>query len=354
MNTPKHPHVLLVGKFSSDPNIYTYPSSFIPALEAAGALVTIFNVFKNYSLSRLGRLGISLESALLNRKLVKQAQSTKPDIIFMIKGNLITIAALRTIKKSLPQTKIIHFYPDNPFCFWNGNSNTNVLESLPLIDLFIIWSKQLIPIIHSAGCRRVEYFPFAVDETIYKQTSFTSQQLQNYSSDVTFVGTWDTEREKFLTHVVTALPEIQLAIWGNRWREQLPKNSILHRYIRGTAIYKDDLLKAFAGAKIVLNFIRPQNLQAHNMRTFEVLATGNFLLTQKTTEQTQQPFIEDVNIACFADAEDLIKKIAFYVNQDSLRMDVAQRGHVLIAQDFTLRARVCSLLSLLRTEGDRA
>jgi hypothetical protein len=354
---PKQLRILLVGKFSNDPAVYTYPSSFIPAFESAGALVSTFNLAINIFpwiekiCFRLGKLGVFAATHLLNKRLVGATQKITPTILFIIKGTQITASTLRVIKKMNPQIKIIHFYPDNPFCFWNGNSNAQVLNTLPYIDLFLIWSKQLIPILESAGCPRVAYFPFAFDPTFYYPGIMLSKtEHEFFSSEVAFIGTWDREREALLLAIIKAIPTINLAIWGNRWDEHLSTQSPLLKYIRGKAIYKETLLKAFAATKIILNFMRPQNLQAHNMRTLEVLATCNFLLTQKTEEQTQFPFIEDFNIACFADAEDLVKKIAFYVNQDSLRKVVALRGLVL-AQEFTLQAQVQSLLTTLAESG---
>lgn len=351
--THSNHHILLVGKFSTDPTVYTYPSSFIESFEAASCRVTTFNLadaarpIREKISKRLPYWGQGLSAILLNKALIITARQIIPTIIFIIKGASITAATLKQIKTTLPSTIIVHFYPDNPFCFWNGNSNANVLAGLPHTDLFLIWSKELIPVLLSAGCQRVDYFPFAVDEKIYHpRITLSCEETPIYTSDVVFVGTWDREREFFLSHIAKQLPTINLAIWGNRWKEQLKNDSPLMPLIRGNALYKNNLLKAFSGAKIVLNFIRIQNLQAHNMRTFEALAAGSFLLTQKTTEQCDAPFIQDVNIACFNDAEDLIKKIAFYVNQDRLRKDVASQGHKLV-RNFTLNVWVSSLLDIL-------
>lgn len=349
----KKQNILLVGKFSTDQAVYTYPSSFIDTFEKAGCHVSTLNLNQTArpwfekTISYIPRLGRKIAKNMLNRALITAVKTKNPSIVFIIKGSDIFATTAKKIKSILPATTIIHFYPDNPFCFWNSNSNTHVLEALPHIDLFLIWSKELIPILLSAGCPRVEYFPFAYDEKIYySHITVSPDEHIAFSSDIVFAGTWDQERERYLTHIAKYLPKIKLAIWGNKWQENLAKNSPLVSSIRGAAIYKENLLKAFASSKIVLNFIRIQNLQAHNMRTFEALAAGSFLLTQKTAEQSDLPFIEGSNIACFSDPEDLIKKIAFYVNQDRLRNEVALEGHKLV-RNFTLNAWVNSLLDML-------
>lgn len=269
-------------------------------------------------------------------------------IIFMIKGIDIQAATLKKIKALKKNSLIIHFYPDNPFCFWNGNANKEVLLGLPFLDLFLIWGKELIPIIESAGCKKAQYFPFAIDEKIYHPTEFVdSDERARYASDVVFIGTWDTKREIILEQLALRMPSLNIALWGNRWEENLSSTSPLRKYFRGKAIYKEELLKAFSASKIVLNFIRPQNLQAHNMRTFEVLGCKSFLLTEYTLEQASLPFDPGVNMDCFSDTEELIKKIAFYVNHDSLREKVALQGYEL-AKDFTLSKQIRMLLDSLK------
>ena len=90
------------------------------------------------------KLGTFASTYLLNKRLLLAVQKNTPDILFIIKGNQILVSTLRVIKKMYPHVKLIHFYPDNPFCFWNGNSNEAVLNGLPYIDLFwdIHWDEH--------------------------------------------------------------------------------------------------------------------------------------------------------------------------------------------------------------------
>ncbi len=281
-------------------------------------------------------------------QLKKVIKKNNPDLIFFIKAENITYKTITRIKQNTT-CKLINFYPDNPFSFWNGNSNSNVLLSLPFYDHFLIWSKQLIPILASAGCKQVSYFPFAYDETIFKTTvTINPSDKKKYTADVCFIGTWDAERETWLSKLKELAPAINLAIWGNGWEPAIKRHPSLQHCLKGPAIYGPEIIKAFNFSSIVLNFIRKQNLEGHNMRTFEVLASGAFMLTQRTKEQTEYPFQEDFNVACFSTPEELTQKIMYYLCNLEERMIIAQQGNTL-AQQFTLTEQ---LKKIFATEGN--
>lgn len=341
-------NIILVGKCSINPNRYTYPSSFYRTLKELGYNVTLVNYDLSSNLRLFHFVPTLLKNfiytKLINYQLKKTATTSHPDLILCIKADLITPTTLRFIKERSPQTKLALFYPDNPFTFWNGNSNANILNALPIYDYFLIWSKLLMPVLQSAGAKNVRYFPFAFDEVIFNQPiTISNKEKQKYTCEICFIGTWDPDREWWLTELIIQMPTLKLAIWGNRWAETLPLSSPLHKYLRGKAIYMAEMVKAFACSKITLNFVRQQNMTSHNMRTFEALASNVFMLTQRTTEQTTTPFIEGDNIECFATPDELMKKIAFYLDHDTIRKSIAKKGQQL-AQHFMLRKQLQTLV----------
>jgi spore maturation protein CgeB len=313
---------LLVGATSQDPSIYTYASSFYSTLQKLGYSVELFN----YRTQTYSWLPAKAKQWLINQQLIQYAKRFQPDLVFLLKAENIQASTLSTIKQ-LINTKIINFFPDNPFAIWNGNSSAEVLKSLPLYTCFLSWSKMLIPALESAGAPHACYFPFAYDETIF-DVDKTVQELdaKRYDFDVCFVGTWEPEREEWLSVIAEKLPTINLGVWGNGWREQCSSEP-LKRHLCGNAVYNSSLVKIFQQTKIVLNFIRKQNITSHNIRTFEVPATGAFLLTQRTYEQAELLFTEDKHIGCFSTPEELISKIRFFVQNSSIRASISQQGH---------------------------
>lgn len=320
--------ILVVGFFSSNPDIYTYATSFFNTFKQLGYQVEKFDCRQSFS-------SLLFKNFFINFLLRKKVNRFNPDLIFFVKSENIFPETLRKIKKDIGSF-LVNFYPDNPFVFWNGNSNSNILKSLNLYDCFLIWSKILIGPLKSAGCKNVYYFPFVFDPDLFSQKiDVTELDQKKYSSDVCFVGTWDSEREVWLTELCKKIPKLNLGIWGNLWKEKLNSNSNLLTKIRGNAIYGQEMQKVFACSKIVLNFIREQNMTSHNMRTFEVPASKAFLLSERTLEQSEQLFNEGENIECFANIEELVSKINFYLKNDEHRSRITEHGFER-AQDFKM------------------
>lgn len=327
--------ILVVGEFNSNPKVYTYATSFYNSFKKLGHETFQFNCKQN-CLKVLGQTHYHLPGVLqkinnylINYLLIKKVKTIIPDLIFFLKAENIYSKTIQKIKNN--KNLVVNFYPDNPFVTWNGNSNLNVLNSLPFYDCFLIWSKMLEQPLISAGCKDVYYFPFVYDKEIFDKSFDCAQDERVGEHDICFVGTWDKQRESWLEKLVCPLRRkhslllmenggnIDLAIYGNMWDEKLSPNSVLRKFLKGKAVYGDDLLKVFRSSKIVLNFIRKQNMTSHNMRTIEVPASKSFLLTERTKEQEEVLFKEGTSIECFADIDELIKKINFYLTNDDQR-----------------------------------
>ncbi|MFC1894502.1 glycosyltransferase [Candidatus Dependentiae bacterium] len=332
--------ILVVGDFRENKHIYTYANSFYKIFLELDYKVEFFNSREKICSN------LKLNNYLINLFLIRKVVIFDPEIVFFVKSENIIYKTIKLLKNKFKK-KLINFYPDNPFCFWNHNSNSNVLKSLPLYDYFLSWSKMLMPVLESAGCKKVYYFPFAYDQNIYFVDNEVSS-FKNYEYDVCFAGTWDLQREKILTQLCEILPDIKLGLWGNLWNKQLSPDSILRFYLQDNAVYLDGLISVFNQSKIILNFIRKQNMTSHNMRTFEVTATGNFLLTQRTHEQACFLFEEGKSIECFDGIEELVEKIKFYLKHQDLREEIAKNGAV---NNFSLKIILKNFMSVVEQEG---
>ncbi|MCB9493195.1 MAG: glycosyltransferase [Epsilonproteobacteria bacterium] len=348
--------VLVVGFFSPDQNVYTYASSFYRTFGQLGYVVSGFNIRKIvmpfYSRSNPNLLPYHIKrinDILLNRLLVQHVQRFRPDMVFFIKPDNITLSTMRTLKAC--NTRLACFYPDNPFSLWNGNANAQVLNGLPLYDYFLIWSKMLIPSLTSAGAKRVFYFPLAFDQELFEQPITISLiEKEFYTSDISFVGTWDPEREAWLTELVKNFPQKRIALWGNNWQHAVSANQYIKTIWQGPARYGAELIKIFRCSKIVLNFLRQQNMTAHNMRTFEAPAAGAFMLTQYSVEQAEQLFCEGESIVCFTSVQDLVTKVRFYLDHTKEREEIALRAHRVV-QSFGLKKQLEMIMSLFEQES---
>ncbi len=319
--------VLLVGYFTNN-NDYCYAESFYNNFIKLDFVTKKFNYRKKYFFIEF------INNWIINLILILYAKIFKPDLIFLLKAESVKSKTVKKLKDK--NILLVNFYPDNIFTFWNGNSNAQVLQRLPYFDCFLNWGKFLENSLKMAGAKDIYYFPFAYDKNIYKsEIALSNLDKNKYRCDVCFAGTWDKEREVWLTNLCNAMLNLNLVIWGNLWLENLDKDSILRNKVRGPAIYKDELIKLFKSSKIVLNFIRVQNLTSHNMRTLEVSATKSFLLTQRTQEQAEFLFKEGESIECFGSVDELVDKIKFYLENSEKREYIIANSYAKV-QEFEL------------------
>ncbi len=269
----------------------------------------------------------------VNKNFMDKTNILKPELVFVIKGSFIFPEALKEIKKNM-KSLLINFNPDNPFNLNRSASNNFIRRAIPLYDCYFIWGEFLIQQLKDAGAKKVEYLPFAYDPELHFPVQVSEDEKKLYGSDIAFIGTWDKERERWLEY----LSDYDLAIWGNGW-EKLSINSKLRSKWKRKPVFGEDFSKICNSSKIILNFIRKQNYNAHNMRTFEVPACKGFMLTTRTQEQCEF-FEEEKEMICYETVEELRNKIEEYLPKESLRKKMSQAAYEkVLPHTYTERAK---------------
>ena len=250
--------------------------------------------------------------------IVSEACKSKYDVIFAIKGFYLFPESVRRIRES--GKKVICFHPDDPFNHEFAASNTFVRNAIKEYSAYFIWSKKLVSKIEQAGSQNVFYLPFAVDKNIIKKNSSQSNEKTVYAHDVSFIGNADDKRRNVLTEVGAALKgwKGNKAVYGLGWNQQ----SAFQSY---DSVQAEKYLNVMYATKVNLNILRPQNKGAHNMRTFEIPATGGFML-HEYSEEAAEFFVEGVEADFFRSAEDCADKIKYYSENDEERERIAAAG----------------------------
>ena len=318
-----------------------YPTSLSNGFNELGWTVELFDDIKVYSESNkkyifhkyINRICWQILSKPVRKEFIKKTIEFSPDLIIVIKGFYYQLKTIELIKKILPNCKIFHINPDNSFNTWHfGNSNSWIRESIPAFDAHLTWGKFLVDMLKKAGGKNIFYIPFGCDEELHFLPAQNSN-INDYICDIGFIGTWDSEREEWLSRLV----DLDLKIWGNSWEKA---NAVLRSKWQKNHPSGLEYSKICQRIKINLNLIRMQNLTAHNMRTFEIPASGGFVLSYRTQEVCEF-FEENVDIACFDSPEELRNKIYSYLNNNQLRkiMINSAQEKVLTKHTYTVRAK---------------
>ena len=301
--------------------------SYRKYLEQLGCTVEVFDYRKirfstGASVPIVSAFSRRINRRMMNRAFVDAVAAMKPDAVLFLKGETIFASTLRYVKQTY-KPLLAQWYPDGPFNIEVKNATRDSIASIPLFDIYYIYARSLMQPVKDAGARRVEYLPFCYDPEMLKPpASISDEDRRKYATDVVFAGTWEPMREWWLERVTG----VDLAIWGNSWEQAKPDSPAMNRW-KGAAVYGEEISKLFAVSRIHLNFLREQNKDSNNVRTFEIPGFGGFLLTQRSREQAEELYTEGEEIACFDTVEELLEKANYYLHNETERVAVALRGH---------------------------
>lgn len=233
-------------------------------------------LIRNRAISRFIKpLFYTLAGKTLNDHL---QSNNRYDVVIVFKGGLLTPTTLSRAKKLSAKSVWININPDDPFNFTNsGSTNRNIVNSIPLFNIYATWSKRLIEPLRTHGCDNVCFLPFGYNPDWHYPVDTHDERLKD---TISFVGCWDKNREQILT----SLADFPLAIYGDFW-DRISSRSPLRRFIHPYNIYGDKLRSVISSSRASLNILRPQNYGAHNMRTFEIPAMGGLMITTRSEEQ---------------------------------------------------------------------
>ena len=237
---------------------------------------------------------------------------------------MIRPATLKTIKKNLPNIRIVSYSEDDMFA--KHNHSIYYLGCLPLYD-FIFTTKSYninseeLP---SLGAKNVVFVEQAFDRNIHRPFQVNDKDRIEFGSDVSFVGSYEKTRAK--RALFLAESNVKVRVWGNGWRKWVGKHPGLK--IENTPLYNKNYIKALCATKINLGFLRKINRDLHTSRTFEIPACGGFMLAERTSEH--QRLFEENKEAVYFDInnpKELLEKVRYYLDHEEERETIAKAGH---------------------------
>ena len=138
--------------------------------------------------------------------------------------------------------------------------------------------------------------------------------------DVSFIGTKHKGRD-----FIKDVPGIK--IYGNEWGDSI------------VTVYGLSKAKVHAKTKIMINHHVFGDTSA-NMRDYEALAMKSFLLSDFIPSELEGGMVK------YASFDDLLEKVAYYLEHESEREAIAKKGHDLV-QPYTYEARMTEMMEVI-------
>lgn len=197
---------------------------------------------------------------------------------------------------------------------------------------FMLWMKNDFDYIFSSQKNFVEIFrpkksfwlPYAAEPEVHKK--FDLPKIY----DVVFVGNVNPsiypERVKLLKLI------------GEKFNLKVFTN-----------VYGEDMAKIYSQAKIVFNKSAAGEI---NMRVFETLACGSFLLTDRLKPEVglEEIFEDKKHLVLYDNEKDLLEKINYYLTHETEREEIAYNGYKEVLSNHTYEHRVEEILNLVKNE----
>lgn len=295
-------------------------------------------LFAGLNWGKLGRLGRLAYNYIRSQQFIAEASTFRPHLIFTQKAENIHASAISTVKAST-KARFFMWYADNPY--HEGVTSMHVLRQLPLCDIHYTWGKFLVEPLKSSGCRRVEYMPFAYDPWMHPADCCpTSEEKERFSSDICFVGSWDSERERFLE----TFSDFNLAVYGQRWMTCANKNGKIWKHIRGDTLWGGDLVKCFKSSLVVLNMLRGFNHTSHNFRTMETTGIGGGVLLTPWTPEQVDFFRSGEEILTYRTPEDARNVLNSVLSKNINTLVMAERAQAVVQKEHLLSHRISRIL----------
>lgn len=169
---------------------------------------------------------------------------------------------------------------------------------------------------------------------------FYFSKQDDIAEDILFVGiTRGVYREIIKDMMET---DFDVSIYGSGWERYVDE-----KYIKGEFIPNSELHKYYSSCKILLNDhwedMRDGDFPSN--RLFDALACGTFVISDKIPSAET---LFEGNIVTYDDADDLNKKIEYYLTHDDERKEIAQKGKEIVLKNHTFDNRVDTILKSLK------
>jgi spore maturation protein CgeB len=272
-------------------------------------------------IARLAKVG---PPAAAETALVDQATASRADLILVIKGAYLSEAGVRRLRRK--GTVLVNWMPDDPFVRMRP---AVPLKAMRHYDSVVTYSERVAQRLPELDARPVIVpFGFAEDDYVFPPRDMSPR------FDVAFVGAYRRHRLRLVRRIQDCGFSVRVA--GPGWETWAARSLGSGE----PAPYGADACAVYHSARVGLNVLHPaNNVGSHNMRTFEIPASGRAMLTTETEQQ--KVLLTGIDGVAYYSGEDdianaardLLERGEHPVDRDLLRRHTyTQRCEALIAE----------------------
>lgn len=291
---------------NSTPNDSCYVN-YYPALKKLFGKVIVFDPMA--TIIKLGKKG-------MEKNFINLVEKEKAEFLFIdSRGNELTIEFLDELRRVSPETKIISYTGDDDKDFESLKRYSSLF-----VDCTLTAQRDYLKKYFSDGVRNVQ-FTIGINTEVFRPMSMKKIY------DVAFIGKASNERAELIDFLITK--KIPIKVFGGLW-EAYPK---IKHYSFGH-VKPEDMAKIVNQTKINLGLSKNKfGRPSFKWRVFEIAACKSFCLTDYF-EEYLRIFKNKKEIVMFKDKEDLLKKIKYYLENESEREEISKRAYKKVIKNY--------------------
>ena len=275
----------------------------------------------------------SASRTLVNNDLIRKCKSEKPELVIILKGEIISPSSIRLLK-TLGVKCIAYWWFDDPFDY--TSIHRDLTDAFTEADAFFCFDQEYIPRVKDLGVHNVFVLPNAANGQMIAGRPNNDQK----KFDLCFVGSCDDERARQLME----LSEYSILVGGPYWGDCL--QNVKNFHVVDKVISPVEFESYYRSARIGINFHGTNCKSGLNNRTFDISATGVFQLVPKLSAAKECFKIEE-ELVLYDSSQDLIEKIDYYLHEKGLREQIGYRAHLRTVREHTYEHRMVSMLERL-------
>jgi spore maturation protein CgeB len=254
---------------------------------------------------------------IMNKMLYEVALRYNPDLVFTaLYTDQFDQETLKRIASELKITTFNWFFDD----VWRFDTYSRYWAHC--FTWVATTDKPTIQKYRDIGYTNVIHTQYACNHFLYKKLPLEKIY------DVTFIGQPHGDRKEIISKLKVA--NIKVQVWGQGWPEG--------------RVSQAEMIRIFNQSKINLNLSKTSlgTVDQIKGRDFEIPGCGGFLITGYSDDIHDYYKLND-EIVCYKDFDELLDKIRFYLQHDSIREKIAQAGYERTLREHTYEKRFSTI-----------
>ena len=283
-----------------------------------------------------------------------------PSMIIVMKGMEVAYDTLEYLKGRFPDSIYVNLFFDVYFGDKPIWENTIAFNFIKFFDYFYCSLKGVADKMQEVGLTNAKWLPEAACAIHNKPVYMNYFQEEYYGADVSFVGTiGNSLMHKKRLDILKKLSEegYYFKIWGDIVGDRKFIPSELLKHHQNEKVINDKHSMVAQASLINLGIDQDNSIElSQSARMYRVMLAGGLYLTGNVKGLEQmfninkegEPITKDQDLVVYYSEDDLINKIDYLLEHDSLRDAIRQNGQKKVIEKHLFDHRVDELKKLLK------